>query len=85
MELFQSIFMVISDTGLIAIGAGLTTIGMLGVGLGQGFASGKAVEAVARNPEAEAKIRSMLIIGMAIAESSAIYGLVIAIMILFVL
>ncbi len=71
--------------GLVAIGAGLATLGMLGVGIGQGYAAGKATEAVGRNPEAEEKIRSMFIIGAAIAETAAIYSLVIAILILFIL
>nr|WP_255558992.1 ATP synthase F0 subunit C [Mycoplasma sp. Ms02] len=59
-------------------------IGVLGTGAGQGYAAGKASEAVGRNPEAEKKIRSMMIIGMAIAESSAIYAFVISILLFFV-
>ncbi len=66
-----------------AIGAGLACIGMTGAGIGQGYAAGKAAEAVSRNPEAESKIRSMMIIGAAIAESSALYSFVIAIMLIF--
>jgi F-type H+-transporting ATPase subunit c len=53
-------------------------------GIGQGYAAGKAVEAVGRNPEAESKIRSMLILGAAIAETAAIYGLLISFLLLFV-
>jgi F-type H+-transporting ATPase subunit c len=67
-----------------AIGAGLAAMGGIGAGVGQGYAAGKAAEAVSRNPEAEAKIRSMMIIGAAIAESSALYAFVIAIMLVFV-
>lgn len=67
-----------------AIGAGVACIGMTGAGIGQGYAAGKAAEAVSRNPEAESKIRSMMIIGAAIAESSALYSFVIAIMLIFV-
>ncbi len=67
-----------------AIGAGLSCIGLLGAGVGQGYAAGKAAEAVGRNPEAEGKIRNMMFIGSAVAESSALYALVIAIMCLFV-
>ncbi|WP_406613588.1 ATP synthase F0 subunit C [Mycoplasma corogypsi] len=70
--------------GLVAIGAGLAAIGTIGTGVGQGYAAGKAVEAVGRNPEAEAKIRTMLIIGSGIAETAAIYALVIALLIKFV-
>lgn len=72
-----------SGRGLVAIGIGITMIGVLGTGLGQGYAAGKAVEAVGRNPEAEGKIRNMMIVGMAISESSAIYALIIAFLLLF--
>lgn len=70
--------------GLLAVGAGLSCTGLLGAGIGQGYAAGKAAEAVGRNPEAEGRIRNMMIVGAAIAESSALYALVIAIMCLFV-
>lgn len=70
--------------GLAAVGAGLAGIGVLGTGVGQGYATGKACDAVGRNPEAEAAIRKMLIMGLAITESSAIYALVIAILLIFV-
>ncbi|MGZ9755644.1 ATP synthase F0 subunit C [Mycoplasma sp. 394] len=70
--------------GLVAVGAGLAAIGVLGTGVGQGYAAGKAAEAVGRNPEAESKIRTMLIIGVGIAETAAIYAFVTAIIILFV-
>ena len=70
--------------GLVALGAGLAMLGATGVGVGQGIAAGRAAEAVGRNPEAETKIRAMLIIGMGIAESAAIYSLIISILLLFV-
>ena len=66
------------------IGAGLAMVGATGVGIGQGYAAGKASEAVARNPEAESKIRTMMIVGCAIAETAAIYSLIIAILLIFV-
>ncbi|MEE3928106.1 ATP synthase F0 subunit C [Mycoplasmopsis ciconiae] len=69
---------------MVAIGVGLSMIGVIGTGAGQGYAAGKAAEAVGRNPEAESKIRTMLIIGVAIAESSAIYSLLISILLFFV-
>lgn len=57
----------------------------IGAGLGISFATGKAVDAIARQPEAASKIQSSLLIGCALAEATAIYGLVIGIMlILFV-
>ncbi|MDE6477454.1 MAG: ATP synthase F0 subunit C [Mycoplasmoidaceae bacterium] len=66
------------------IGAGLAMLGATGVGVGQGYAAGKAAEAVGRNPEAESKIRTMMIVGCAIAETSAIYALIVAILLIFV-
>ena len=69
--------------GLVAIGAGLAVMTGMMTGAGQGYAAGKAVEAVARNPEAENKIRSMLILGAAIAETCAIYGMLIAFLLMF--
>jgi len=70
--------------GLIAVGAGLDVMTGMMTGAGQGYAAGKAVEAVGRNPEAENKIRSMLILGAAIAETCAIYGMLIAFLLMFV-
>ncbi len=70
---------------MVAIGAGIAAIGCLGAGIGIGIATGKAADAVARQPEAEGKIRNMLILGSALAEATAIYALLDAIMIIFVL
>ncbi|NLA78566.1 MAG: ATP synthase F0 subunit C [Erysipelothrix sp.] len=70
--------------GLVAIGAGIAMLAGMMTGIGQGYAAGKAVEAVGRNPEAEDKIRTMLIIGSAIAETAAIYGMLIAFVLIFV-
>lgn len=70
--------------GLVAIGAGLAIMTGMMTGAGQGFAAGKAVEAVSKNPEAEGKIRTMLILGCALAETCAIYGMLIAFLLMFV-
>jgi len=70
--------------GLVAIGAGIAVFTGVMTGIGQGYAAGKAVEAVGRNPEAENKIRAMLILGDAIAETCAIYGMLIAFLLIFV-
>lgn len=70
--------------GLVAIGAGIAVFTGMMTGIGQGFAAGKAVEAVGKNPEAEGKIRSMLILGCAVAETCAIYGMLIAFLLIFV-
>lgn len=72
------------EIGMIALGAGLAIVGTAGVGIGQGYAVGRAADAVGRNPEAEATIRKMLILGLAIVESSAIYALVVSILLIFV-
>jgi len=67
-------------TALIAIGVGLAVFTGVGAGIGMGLATGKAVDAVARQPEASGKINAMLLIGLAFAETTAIYGFVIAIL-----
>ena len=61
---------------LIAIGAGIAVFCALGAGIGIGIATGKASEAIARQPEAAGKINSTLILGCALAEATAIYGLI---------
>ena len=61
-----------------AIGAALTLLPALGAGIMMGFATAKATEAVARQPEASGKINSILLMGLALAESTAIYAFVIA-------
>ncbi|MDY5853879.1 MAG: ATP synthase F0 subunit C [Bacilli bacterium] len=67
---------------MIAIGAGIAALTGAGAGIGIGIATSKAVEAVARQPEASGKITSTLILGCALAEATAIYGLVIGLMII---
>ena len=67
-----------------AIGAGLSVgIAAIAPGIGEGFAAGKAVEALGRQPEAMSKIRTLMLLGQAVSETTGIYGLVIAILILF--
>ena len=67
---------------MIAIGAGIAALTGAGACIGFGIATSKAVEAVARQPEASGKITSTLILGCALAEATAIYGLVIGLMII---
>ena len=69
---------------LVAIGAGIAVLTGLGAGVGIGLATSKAVEAIARQPEAESKISKALLLGCALAEATAIYGFVIGLLILFV-
>lgn len=66
-----------------AIGAGLALIAGIGPGIGQGYAAGKAAEAVARQPEAQNEIIRTLLLGDAVAETTGIYGLLIAIILVF--
>ena len=68
-----------------AIGAGCALIAGIGPGIGEGYAVGKTIEAIARQPEAKKDIRSSLLLGCALAEATAIYGLIVAILIIFFL
>ncbi len=71
--------------GLVAIGAGMAALACIGAGLGLGIATGKAVESIARQPEASGKIQTVLLLGGALAEATAVYGLVVGILIIFML
>ena len=70
---------------LVAIGAAVAVLTGLGAGLGISLATGKAVDAIARQPEAESKISKNLILGCALAEASAIYGFIIGLLIILML
>ena len=58
------------------IAKGLCTLSMFGAAIGEGYLIGKAMEAMGRNPEVSGSIFSKMIIGVAMAESSAIYAFV---------
>ena len=71
--------------GLIAIGAGICMgFGAIGPAIGEGNAVGKALEGMARQPEVTSTLRTNMILGCAITESTGIYSLVIALLLLFV-
>lgn len=70
---------------LVAIGAAVAVLCGIGAGIGIGIATAKAVEAIARQPEAEGKISKSLLLGCALAEATAIYGFVIALLIILFL
>ena len=70
---------------IIAIGAGVAVFTGIGAGIGIGIATGKAADAIARQPEAESKISKTLSLGCALAEATAIYGFIIALLIIFFL
>ena len=68
-----------------AIGAGLCMgIGAIGPALGEGTAVGKALEGMARQPEMANTLRTNMILGCAITESTGIYSLVVALVLLFI-
>lgn len=69
--------------GMTAIAAAIPLLAGIGAGVGMGIAVGKSVEGIARQPEAEGKIRSTLMIGLAFIETTVIYGLFISILLLF--
>lgn len=58
-------------------------LGAIGPGIGIGLLAGKAMEAIGRNPEAEGKIRTNMILAIAFAEAIAIYALVVSLIIKF--
>ena len=63
-----------------AIGAGLALI----AGIGEGFAAGKTVEAIARQPEMKGELTSTMILGIALSETTGIYGFVTGLLLMFV-
>ena len=69
-------------TGLIALGAGVAVVTGIGAGIGIGLATSKAVDAIARQPEADGKITKSLLLGCALAEATAVYGFVISLLII---
>lgn len=70
--------------GMAFLGAGIAVLTGIGPGIGQGYAAGKAVEAIGRQPEAAGTIRTTMIIGQALAETTGLYGLLVAIFLIFV-
>ncbi len=68
------------------IGAGICMgFGAIGPGVGEGYAAGKACEAIGRSPENAGLLTRTMLIGQAVSESTGIYSLVVALLILFVL
>ena len=67
-----------------AIGAGIAMIAGVGPGVGQGIAAGYGASAVGRNPGAQGKIMTTMLVGQAVAETTGLYGLLVALLLLFV-
>jgi len=70
------------STGMAYLGAGIAMIAGFGPAIGQGFAAGKAAEAVGRQPEAQGKILVTTLVTQAVAETTGLYSLLIAILLL---
>ena len=70
--------------GCSALGAGVSMIGGLGPGIGEGYAVGKALESIARQPELKGTITTTMFMGCAVAETTGLYSLIIALILLFV-
>ncbi len=77
----------ITNEGLVlaasAIGAGIALISGIGAGIGQGSAAGHAAAAVGRNPGAKSDITTTMLLGQAVAETTGIYGLAVALILLY--
>ncbi len=67
-----------------AIGAGFAMIAGIGPGIGQGYAAGKATEAVGRRPKLQSSVVRTMLLGQAVAQTTGIYALIVALLLLFV-
>lgn len=70
--------------GCCALGAGVAMVAGIGPGVGEGNAVAKACEAIGRQPECKSDVTSTMLMGCAIAETTGLYALVIAILLIFV-
>lgn len=69
--------------GASALGAGTAMVAGIGPGIGEGFAVGKACESIGRQPESSGAVTRTMFIGCAVAESTGIYGLLVALLLMF--
>lgn len=78
----------ITNEGLVlafsALGAGIAMIAGLGPGIGQGMAAASGAEAVGKNPGAKSEVTSTMLLGQAVAETTGLYSLVIALILIFI-
>ncbi|MBQ9456979.1 MAG: ATP synthase F0 subunit C [Bacilli bacterium] len=74
-----------SNLGLLGIGAGIAAIVGGFSALGESWIACHAIDAMSRNPEQQGKLQSTMILAIALDESTAIYALIIAILIIFIL
>ena len=69
--------------GCCALGAGIAMIAGIGPGIGEGYAVGKACEAIGRQPECKGTVQSTMLLGCAVAETTGIYGFVTGLLLMF--
>ncbi len=69
--------------GCSALGAGIAMIAGLGPGIGQGIAAGQGAAAVGRNPGARGAIMPTMLLGQAVAETTGLYSLAVAVILIF--
>ncbi len=69
--------------GCCALGAGIALIAGIGPGIGEGYAVGKACEAIGRQPECKGTVQSTMLLGCAVAETTGIYGFIVALLLMF--
>ena len=88
LNLFTGVFSALAESndffrkGMGLIAAAIAILGGLGTAIGQGMAAKGAMEAIGRQPEATGKIRTSMIVGQVMIETSAIYALIISILII---
>ena len=70
--------------GCCALGAGIAMVAGIGPGIGEGNAVAKACEAIGRQPECRGQVTTTMLMGCAVAETTGLYALVIAILLIFV-
>lgn len=70
--------------GCCALGAGIAMIAGIGPGIGEGNAVAKACEAIGRQPESKGAVTTTMLMGCAVAETTGLYALVVAILLMFV-
>ena len=70
--------------GCYALGAGMAMIAGIGPGIGEGNAVASACEAIGRQPESKGSVTTTMLMGCAVAETTGLYALVIAILLIFV-
>ena len=84
MNFLQSVVTLVDGVGGFYIGIGLILLGMGFSSIAEGLVCAAALKGMSRNPEATSKLRSSMILGVSLCETVAIYGLVLAILLIFV-